>query len=150
MAIEETIQKKYVQMEGYRIYANGIKRDNKGLLLKGQVLNKAGRVKDSLEQKAVRKALKDLISEHKERLLKYLPLIDAKTIKLARKGDTKAIAEFYDRVLGRPQQFTDITTLGKELPTPIFGMALAFNQGDKLPESKDIKVIKPVEKDKLE
>jgi len=50
-----------------------------------------------------------------------LEQIDMKLIMKAREGDLNSIKEVYDRMEGKPQQSVDMTTKGKELPTPILG-----------------------------
>lgn len=46
----------------------------------------------------------------------------ARALKLkAYTGDVQAIKELGDRIDGKPQQKTDITTNGKDLPTPLLG-----------------------------
>jgi len=46
-----------------------------------------------------------------------------KVIKMALEGNVVAIRTIWQYLDGLPQQKTDITTLDKELPTPIFGGA---------------------------
>lgn len=41
----------------------------------------------------------------------------------AKAGDLPAIKEMFDRALGKALQNVDMTTNGKELPTPIYGGA---------------------------
>lgn len=49
--------------------------------------------------------------------------LDLAQIIKARKGDTTAYKTILDRLEGKPQQFTDITSGGEKLPTPILGGA---------------------------
>ena len=47
--------------------------------------------------------------------------MDLAMIMKAKEGDVQAYKTLQDRLEGTPQQQLDITTLGKELPTPILG-----------------------------
>jgi len=47
--------------------------------------------------------------------------MDLAQIIAARKGDTRAYNAIMDRLEGKPQQSVDMTTNGKDLPTPIYG-----------------------------
>jgi hypothetical protein len=51
------------------------------------------------------------------------PIAD-KLIEKAQTGDVPAIKELFDRAWGKPMQAIDHTTKGKELPTPILGVAI--------------------------
>lgn len=56
-----------------------------------------------------------------EKLAKqFAPIVD-KAIEDAKRGDATARAWLTDRAYGKPNQAVDHTTLGKELPTPIYG-----------------------------
>lgn len=57
-------------------------------------------------------------------------IMDLMQINKARKGDTKAYQMLMDRMEGRPNQAVDLTTNGKDLPTPIL-------QGIKPEEGKE-------------
>jgi len=59
-----------------------------------------------------------------------LEQIDMKLIMKAREGDLNSIKEVYDRMEGKPQQSVDMTTKGKELPTPILGGASVIHTDD--------------------
>jgi hypothetical protein len=50
-----------------------------------------------------------------------LEQLDMQQIIKARKGDLQAYKEIMDRLEGKSAQSVDITTLGKQLPTPIYG-----------------------------
>ena len=82
---------------------------------KGQVLNPNGRPKETIQQKAVRKATKEFILEYKEKLAEALPLISPVLISLASSGDIQAIKEVNDRVMGKSPQSTDITSGGDKV-----------------------------------
>jgi hypothetical protein len=49
-----------------------------------------------------------------------LEQLDMQQIIKARKGDLQAYKEIMDRLEGKSAQSVDITTLGKQLPTPIY------------------------------
>lgn len=50
-----------------------------------------------------------------------LEQLDMQQILKARKGDLPAYKEIMDRLEGKAAQSVDLTTLGRQLPTPIYG-----------------------------
>ena len=74
-----------------------------------------GRKPETEEQKLVKKAQKELIAEYKEKLAEALPLISPVLIAKAMEGDMSAIKEVNDRVMGKAEAKTDITSNGKDL-----------------------------------
>lgn len=78
--------------------------------------NYEGRPKETEEQKLVKKAQKELIAEYKEKLAEALPLISPVLIAKAMEGDMQAIKEVNDRVMGKAEAKTDITSGGEKLP----------------------------------
>lgn len=89
--------------------------------IKGKSGNPLGRKKESPEVKAKRKVLKEFVKEYTEKLAKALPKLNKVLIQKAKEGDMMAIKEINDRVMGKPQQRTDITSGGN--PIPILGGA---------------------------
>jgi hypothetical protein len=86
----------------------------------GQSGNPAGRPKLTPEEKAVKKALKEMVKEYKEKLADALIDISPVLIAEALKGNITAIKEINDRVMGKPEQQTDITSGGEKInPIPI-------------------------------
>ena len=77
--------------------------------------NYNGRPPETEEQKIVKKAQKELIAEYKEKLAEALPLISPVLIAKAMEGDMQAIKEVNDRVMGKAEAKTDITSNGKDL-----------------------------------
>ena len=61
-----------------------------------------GRPKLTVEQKLMKKAVKDYIKEHIESLAEALPAISPVLIDQATKGNILAIKEIHDRVMGKP------------------------------------------------
>lgn len=78
-----------------KLTSNAIKWQN------GDVPKSPGRPKDTPEQKAVKRAVKEIVIEYKEALANALPEISPVLIKKAKGGDIKAIKEINDRVLGK-------------------------------------------------
>lgn len=78
-----------------------------------------GRPKETPEQKAVKKAMKEMIRDYKEKLAESLETISPVLIAEALKGNIQAIKEINDRVMGKPEQQTDITSGGKPILTVI-------------------------------
>lgn len=97
------------------------KRNEDGTFAQGNI--GGGRPPDTLEQKIMKKATKELISEYKEALGEALPLILPILKAKALEGDMTAIKEIHDRVMDKAKQPTDITTDGKELPAPIINIS---------------------------
>lgn len=79
-------------------------------------INKDGRPPETPEQKIAKKAMKEIIKDYKERLAQALPKIEPKLIEKAVEGDIQFIKELHDRVMGKPEQQTDITSGGKPIP----------------------------------
>lgn len=75
-----------------------------------------GRPPETEERKLVKKAQKELIAEYKEKLAEALPLISPVLIAKAMEGDMQAIKELNDRVMGKAEAKTDITSGGEKLP----------------------------------
>lgn len=86
---------------------------------KGVSGNPNGRPKDTPEKKLEKRVLKELISNYQQKLAEALPKIEPVLVAKAMAGDVPAIKELHDRVMGKPQQKTDITSGGK--PVPILG-----------------------------
>lgn len=99
----------------------GIIRDEQGRFIPGVSGNPEGRTPDTEQDKIIKKATKQLISEYKEALGESLPLIQPVLIAKALEGDISAIKEIHDRVMDKAKQPTDVTTNGKDLPQPILG-----------------------------
>jgi len=97
----------------------GIGRDEQGKWLPGVSGNPEGGKPETPEQKIAKKALKEIVSEYKEKLAEALPQISPVLIAKGIAGDIQAIKEIHDRVMGKPEQKTDITTGGQ--PFPIYG-----------------------------
>lgn len=91
----------------------------------GQSGNPAGRPKGVPNTKTRLQRILNLIEEHKNPVTGELEkftvaeLLDMQQVIKARKGDTRAYQILLDRLEGRPQQSVDMTTNGKDLPTPI-------------------------------
>lgn len=82
-------------------------------------INKEGRPPDTPEQKIFKKAMKEFIKDYKQQLAESLPLISPILIAKALGGDIRAIREINDRVMGKPEQQTDITSGGEKLSIQI-------------------------------
>lgn len=106
---------------------------------KGQSGNPAGRPKGVPNTKTRLQRILNLIEEHKNPVTGELEkftvaeLLDMQQVIKARKGDTRAYQILLDRLEGRPQQSVDMTTNGKDLPTPILngieGINVQTNNG---------------------
>lgn len=90
-------------------------RDEQGRFIPGVSGNPDGRPPLTEEEKIVKKATKELVSEYKEKLAEALPLISPVLIAKAMEGDMQAIKEVNDRVMGKAEAKTDITSNGKDL-----------------------------------
>jgi hypothetical protein len=90
---------------------NGFKRNEDGTFKDGTAPG-PGRPELTPEQALVKRAIKDLVNEYKEDLAQYLPHIKSKLGEKAVAGDIQFIKELHDRVMGKPEQHTDITTKG--------------------------------------
>lgn len=93
---------------------NGIKRKEDGTFDVGTV-GGPGRPADTIEDKIIKKATKELIAEYKESLGESLPLIKPVIIAKALEGDMSAIKEIHDRVMDKSKQPTDITSGGETI-----------------------------------
>lgn len=91
-------------------------RDEQGRFIPGVSGNPDGRPPMTEEEKIVKKATKELIKEYKEALGEALPLISPVLIAKAKEGDMQAIKEVNDRVMGKAEAKTDITSGGEKLP----------------------------------
>lgn len=91
-------------------------RDEQGRFIPGVSGNPDGRPPLTEEEKIVKKAQKELISEYKEKLAEALPLISPVLIAKAMEGDMQAIKEVNDRVMGKAEAKTDITSGGEKIP----------------------------------
>lgn len=109
---------------------NGIKRKEDGTFDTGTI-GGPGRPPDTEQDKIVKKATKQLIAEYKEALGESLPLITPVLIAKALEGDMPAIKELNDRVMGKAEQHTDITTGG----LPIIQVAEAIVNKNVTPTS---------------
>ncbi len=93
---------------------NGIKRREDGTFDVGTAPG-PGRPPDTLEDKIIKKATKELIAEYKEGLGESLPLIKPIIIAKALEGDMAAIKEIHDRVMDKSKQPTDVTSGGETI-----------------------------------
>lgn len=91
-------------------------RDEQGRFIPGVSGNPDGRPPLTEEEKVVKKAQKELILEYKEKLAEALPLISPVLIAKAMEGDMQAIKEVNDRVMGKAEAKTDITSGGEKIP----------------------------------
>jgi hypothetical protein len=87
-----------------------------------------GRPEDTPEKALVKRAVKELIKEYKEDLAQYLPQIRTKLGEKAVAGDIQFIKELHDRVMGKAEQYTDITSGGEKV-IPIINVST--NNSDK-------------------
>jgi len=85
---------------------NGWKRNQDGTFAEGNI--GGGRTPDTLEDKIIKKATKEIIAEYKEALGEALPLILPVLKAKAMEGDMTAIKEIHDRVMDKAKQSTDI------------------------------------------
>ncbi len=85
-------------------------------------INRDGRPPETPEDRIIKKATKEFIAEYKEKLGQALPLISPVLIAKAMEGDMQAIKEVNDRVMGKAEQHTDLTTNGKDIPAPIINV----------------------------
>lgn len=79
-------------------------RDEQGRFIPGVSGNPDGRPPLTEEEKIVKKATKELVSEYKEKLAEALPLISPVLIAKAMEGDMQAIKEVNDRVMGKAKE----------------------------------------------
>lgn len=74
-----------------------------------------GRPPETPEAKVQKKVVAELIKEYKEALADILPDLIPIMREKAVKGDIQFIKEVGDRVLGKPEQKTDITSAGRPI-----------------------------------
>jgi hypothetical protein len=98
------------------IEKTGKNRNKQGKFVKGFSGNTKGRPPETLEEKMVKKASKEIVSEYKERLTEVLPKLSVILINKALEGDMQAIKELHDRAMGKPHQQTNITSDDKPIP----------------------------------
>lgn len=84
----------------------------------GKSGNPKGRPLETPQQKAIRKATKELIQDYKDKLIDSLPKISPVLIAEALGGNILAIKEIHDRVMGKPLQAVDLTTGGESFFRP--------------------------------
>lgn len=75
-----------------------------------------GRPVETEEKKLIKRAVKELVAEYQENLAQFLPDVAPSLIKKAIEGDVPAIKEFHDRIMGKAEQKSDITSGGKPIP----------------------------------
>ena len=92
---------------------NGWKRNEDGTFAVGNI--GGGRTPETEEQKIIKKATKEIITEYKEALGEALPKIKPILIAKALEGDMTAIKEIHDRVMDKSKQPTDITSKGEQI-----------------------------------
>ena len=102
-------------MEENNTEQSGVIRNEQGRFIPGVSGNPEGRPPDTLQDKIIKKATKELIAEYKESLGEALPLIKPVIIAKALEGDMTAIKEIHDRVMDKAKQSTDITSKGEQL-----------------------------------
>ena len=83
---------------------SGVIRDEQGRFPPGISGNLQGRRPETEEEKVKKKAVKEVISEYKEKLADILPQLSPILIKKAMEGDMSAIKEIHDRVMGKSPQ----------------------------------------------
>jgi len=74
-----------------------------------------GKSKETEADKIKKRAIKELIEEYRDGLAQALPDIRPVQIKKALEGDLTAIKNIEDRVLGKPEQKSDITSNGESI-----------------------------------
>lgn len=90
----------------------GIIRDEQGRFVPGVSGNPEGRTPETLEDKIVKKATKQLIEDYKEALGESLPMIKPVLIAKALEGDMTAIKEIHDRVMDKSKQPSEMEVKG--------------------------------------
>ena len=90
---------------------NGIKRKEDGTFDNGTAPG-PGRPKETLEDKIIKKATKELIEEYKEDLAQILPEIKPVIRQKALDGDMNAIKEIHDRVMDKSKQPSEMEVKG--------------------------------------
>lgn len=92
---------------------------------KGEIRNPAGRPKGSRNRSTIAKEWLEVNMQQKNPITKQVETMevqDALTLAMigrAMKGDVAAFKELMDSAYGKLQNFTDITTKGESLRTPI-------------------------------
>lgn len=99
-----TIKKEEVEPEN---------RDEQGRFVPGTSGNPLGRPSETPEQRVVKRVLKGILEDYKNRLAEALPELSYILIEKAKSGDLGAIKEIHDRVMGRPHQTTESETTHK-------------------------------------
>lgn len=105
-----------------------IAREPNGQLKKGVVLNPLGRPKGSLDFKTKWERMVEKVAMQNnltpDEIDEQLLLVGYKR---AKDGDYSFYRDAMDRIHGKPMQYTDVTTNGKDLPQPILGNVLNNN-----------------------
>lgn len=97
----------------------GANRQPDGTFGPGNIANPNGRPPETEESRLKKKAQQKFIDEYVEELSKALPLINPIQVKKALEGDMVAIKNIEDRVMGKPQQKTELTNPDGNLKTII-------------------------------
>ena len=105
-------------------------------------INRDGRPRETEEQKVIKKATKQLISEFKDALAEALPLISPVLVKKATEGDLGAIKEVNDRVMGKARETIGLDggEEGKEIVT-----ILKYANRDEKPNTDSVATPLPTE-----
>ena len=77
-------------------------RDEQGRFVPGVSGNLEGRPPETIEQKLLKKAVKEFVAEYKQSLAESLPKLSSVLIAKALEGDITAIKEIHDRIMGKP------------------------------------------------
>ena len=123
-----------MEIQQQNIDNTGSNRDEQGRFKPGISGNIEGRPPETSEEKALKKATKELIQDYKDKLAEALPKISPILIKKSIGGDIQAIKELHDRVMGKPPQ--DVM-LGQNPELP-FIIKIVKDDGDKGKDSQAI------------